>query len=581
MLQLQTLGSVRMDGVPEGALTTRRKQIVMLAYLISRGRHPTPRSTLMALLWEDRDEARARQSLRQALLELKRILGDGLLLDGDLVSVDPEAVRLDMTTIERALEEGRLEEGVSAWRGDFLAGMEDVGGESFRSWLEAEREGLRRRVQAAFGRLTRSAGEAGNWSLAAEWAERWVEAFPLDEEGHQRLVEALSLNGRHATAVDRHAAFGARLRSELGVEPSAEFRELGLALKRSPPPGRRTAGPGSAALFTPDLVGRATALAALAGGWGEAMAGGVVAILVEAESGMGKSRVAQEFLRRLQEDAEPPVIMRARPRETMGPMPFGSARELLEGLAEAPGLIGASAGSLTALAGLVPGIAERFPSLPHNPPIPPETDLERGLAEALGAIAEERGIVLLVDDFALADAASRRLVTRTLSRVSRRVLLVATAPIDEPEASAALEELRSLPWLRRLKLAPLTLADLELLLKTMLEMDPADRRELAGRLHQEGAGNPFYAVEMVSALVDEGVLSVGPRGIWRLARMDGRPLPLPASLRDAIGRRLASLSPEARAIAGPQVLGGKVLRTRCWPRSLKPIRPRWKAPWAS
>src|SRR6476660_9652260 len=109
MLQLQTLGSIRMEGVPDGALTTRRKQIAMLAYLISRGRHPTPRSTLMALLWEDRDEARARQSLRQALLELKRILGDGLLLDGDLVSVAPEAVRLDMTTIDRALEEGRLE----------------------------------------------------------------------------------------------------------------------------------------------------------------------------------------------------------------------------------------------------------------------------------------------------------------------------------------------------------------------------------------------------------------------------------------------------------------------------------------
>src|SRR5436309_3149650 len=120
MLQLQTLGCVRMDGVPDGALTTRRKQIALLAYLTSRGRRPTPRSTLMALLWEDRDEARARQSLRQALLELKRVLGDGLLVDGDFVSVAPEAVTLDMTTVERALEEGRLEEGVNAWRGDFL-----------------------------------------------------------------------------------------------------------------------------------------------------------------------------------------------------------------------------------------------------------------------------------------------------------------------------------------------------------------------------------------------------------------------------------------------------------------------------
>src|SRR6476646_11945641 len=205
MLQLHTLGSIRMEGVPDGALTTRRKQVALLAYLASRGRRPTPRSTLMALLWEDRDEARARQSLRQALLELKRILGDALRIDGEMVSVDPGAVSLDVSAIERAFDDGRLADGVNAWRGDFLAGMEDVGGESFRSWLEAEREALRRRIQTAFASLTRSAGEAGDWNVAAGWAERWADAFPLDEEAHYRMVEALSLSGRQAAALDRHA----------------------------------------------------------------------------------------------------------------------------------------------------------------------------------------------------------------------------------------------------------------------------------------------------------------------------------------------------------------------------------------
>jgi len=301
MLQLQTLGAVRLQGVPDGALTSRRKQVALLAYLASRGRRPTSRSTLVALLWEDRDEARARQSLRQALLELKRILGDALRIDGEMVSVDSAAVSLDVSTVERALDEGRLADAVNAWGGEFLAGMEDVGGESFRSWLEAEREALRRRLQLAFGTLTRAAGEAGNWTVAVEWAERWAEAFPLDEEAHQRLVEGLSLSGRHAAAVDRHAAFAARLQSELGVAPSAKFLELATALKRSPAPGRRTTSPGSAALFTPDLVGRTPALAELADAWAEAKAGGVAAVLIEAESGMGRTRLTQEFVRRLEE----------------------------------------------------------------------------------------------------------------------------------------------------------------------------------------------------------------------------------------------------------------------------------------
>jgi DNA-binding SARP family transcriptional activator/TolB-like protein len=559
MLQLQTLGTVRLQGVPEGALTSRRKQIALLAYLASRGRRPTQRSTLMALLWEDRDDARARQSLRQALLELKRILGDALQVEGESVSVDPAAVTLDVAAIERALDEGRLAEGVRSWQGDFLAGMEDVGGESFRAWLEAEREALRRRLRRAFGALTQSAGEAGNWSLAVEWAERWTDAFPLDEEAHQRLVEGLSLSGRQAAALDRHAAFTARLHSELGVAPSAKFLELASGLKRIPTPARRTPSPGSAALFTPDLVGRAPALAELADAWAEVKAGGTVAVLIEADAGMGKTRLAQEFVRRLEEATEPPVILRARPRDAGAPASLGAARELLENLAAAPGLAGASTSALTALAGVVPGIMARFPSLPRDPPVPASGELERALAEALGAIADERAIVLMLDDFASADPASRRLVTDVLARRSRRVLFLATAPLEEPAASAALHDLRSLPWLRRLKLTPLTVPDLELLLATMLELDPAERHELAALLHDEGGGNPFYAVEMVSALVDEGALRVGAGGVWQLSRMDGRPLPLPDSLRDAIVRRLSSLTAEARAAGeAAAILGGTV-----------------------
>src|SRR5690348_5945679 len=400
MLQLQNLGTVRLQGVPEGVLTGRRKQMALLAYLASRGRRPSQRSTLMALLWEDRDEARARQSLRQALLELKRLLGDALQVEGESVSVDPAAITLDVALIERALDEGRLAEAVSAWQGDFLAGMEDVGGESFRTWLEAEREALRRRVRRAFGALTQSAREAGDWSMAVEWAERWTQAFPLDEEAHQRLVESLSLSGRQAAALDRHGAFTARLQSDLGVAPSAKFLELASGLKRSSTPARRTPSPGSAALFTPDLVGRAPALAELTDAWAEVKAGGTVAVLIEAEAGMGKTRLALEFVRRLEESTEPPVVVRARLRDAGAPVSLAAAGELLENLAAAPGLAGASTSALTALAGVVPSLIARFPSLPRNPAVPPAGELKRALAEALGAIAEERPIVFVLDDFA-------------------------------------------------------------------------------------------------------------------------------------------------------------------------------------
>jgi DNA-binding SARP family transcriptional activator len=60
---LRTLGEVRLGGVA-GDMSGRRKDLGLLAYLARKAPHPVSRAELADLLWEDRDEARARQSLR-------------------------------------------------------------------------------------------------------------------------------------------------------------------------------------------------------------------------------------------------------------------------------------------------------------------------------------------------------------------------------------------------------------------------------------------------------------------------------------------------------------------------------------
>ena len=104
----------------------------MLAFLARRGQRGCTRDELSSLLWEDRDRSRARQSLRQALLELKRTLGEALVMTGEQVAVDHSRLRVDVHDVELDLEAGRLAEAVEGWRGEFLPGMEDVGGEAFR-----------------------------------------------------------------------------------------------------------------------------------------------------------------------------------------------------------------------------------------------------------------------------------------------------------------------------------------------------------------------------------------------------------------------------------------------------------------
>ena len=158
LLVLRALGEVRLDGGSAG-LASRRKELTLLAFLARRTPAAATRAELASLLWEDRADAKARQSLRQALLDLKRALGDGLIFDGDSVRLEA-GLRLDARAFEEELARGNPAGAVEWWRGDFLAGMDDVGGERFRGWVEAEREGLRRQardgLRAAPARMRRA-----------------------------------------------------------------------------------------------------------------------------------------------------------------------------------------------------------------------------------------------------------------------------------------------------------------------------------------------------------------------------------------------------------------------------------------
>ena len=526
-----------------GRLSSRRKELSLLAYLARRSPRSVGRAELAALLWEG-DEARARQSLRQALLELKRAVGEGLVTEGDLVRVDPAVVRLDANAFDRAIAEGRPAEAVEWWRGDFLAGLEDVGREAFRTWLEIEREGLRRQLAGALDRLVGGASDRGDWEEAAAWAERWTGLLPLDERGHHKLVEALRLAGRPGEARARYAAAVARLRSELEIEPGPELRLAGAKAERAAAgasPGHR---PGSAALFTPDLVGRGPALAELEAAWDSCRLGHLAAVVIEGETGIGKTRLVDEFLRGTSTGGDG-VLTLTPPsggRETAARL----AHAVFSGLALAPGLGAAAPAALATMIALVPKLGTRFPALAGAQDGLP---LEDAVADVLTAVAEDRPVVLVVDDLELADDSALSLLTTAVRRARGRILIVAALGTDHHPSASVLAALTGAPGVRRLKLPPLSTGEVEALIASMLVLSVTDRHSLAMRLYAEGGGNPLYTIELVAALVDEGVLAVGGEGSWQLVHAEGWHAPLPTGLRAIIASRLVRLGAEARLVA--------------------------------
>jgi DNA-binding SARP family transcriptional activator/tetratricopeptide (TPR) repeat protein len=556
MFLLRTLGELRLSSPSGELLPGRRKELVLLAYLARRSPRAVRRAELAALLWGERDEARARHSLRQALLALRRAVGEGLVITAGNATLSAGVVETDLATFEAAVAAGRLDEAAASWGGDFLTDADEVGGESCRAWVAAERERARRCLSGMFERLV--VGTATDRPAAVAWAERWAEQLPLDERAHLRMVEVLFLDGQIEAARARHAEFGARVRAELGAEPTAAFSRLGERLRDAETPAAALLkSAGSAALFTPDPVGQDAALAELRAAWRAAAASGAVVVVVEGGEGMGKTLLCEEFLRSLEDHAEPALILRGAARDERAAA-WSAARDLLLALAGAPGLGGASDRALAELSRLLPEIRQRWPHLPE--PRGDESALHQATGQVLEAVAAELPVAMFLDDFPASDAATRRLIVALARRPSRGVLLLLSARPDGIEAADVLAELCHAPGTRRLKLAPLAVERIETLLGSMLELAAAERRSLAARLHAETGGNPFYAMEIVSAMVDEGQLAPDARGIWRTRTALGDdPLPLPTSVRDAIGRRLARTSADAHRLgAAAAVLGGPV-----------------------
>ena len=84
----------------------RRRERALLARIACSAPAPIRRAELTALLWGERDDARAKHALRQALFALRRVLGDALEVGPESVRLRSDAVALDVTALETELHSG-------------------------------------------------------------------------------------------------------------------------------------------------------------------------------------------------------------------------------------------------------------------------------------------------------------------------------------------------------------------------------------------------------------------------------------------------------------------------------------------
>jgi len=231
-------------------------------------------------------------------------------------------------------------------------------------------------------------------------------------------MNMLHLDGRTADALARDAAFRVQLEAA-GLTVSPELAQFSRTLGRAERTTHRPRA-ASAVLLSPDLVGRGPALAELDAAWADTLRGKGSVVVVEAELGIGKTRLCEEFARGLAARSERAGVYAAHPRQDPGPEELAVVRRLAGALAGAPGLAGAPATALAVLARIAPAIRERFPALPEAAAT--AESLAEAFPECVAAVAEESPALLVVDDLPQADPASRQVLRVTGSAASARLV---------------------------------------------------------------------------------------------------------------------------------------------------------------
>ncbi len=567
-LRIHLLGGFQFEDDAETppALAQPRLQN-LLAYLILHREAPVSRQQLAFALWPDSTEEQAHSNLRNLLHRLRAVLSDSeRLIQFDRHQVwwrGEGAAWLDVAAFDAALAAAAEAEGAADLPGACAALADAVAlyaGEllpdCYDDWIAAERERLHQAHLSALERLVRFLEGRRMYDEAVRYARLLVRQDPLHEPACCHLMRLHLARGERAAALRAYHALATALRRELGVDPGTETQAVYLEVLRADeaPPVRPAALPAAIA-----LIGRGTEWAQLRAAWGAAAAGRPHMALIVGETGIGKTRLAEELLAWAEDRQQATALARCTPTDRV--LPYAPVAALLRAPALYDRLARLDPASLAEISRLLPELASTCPGLPAPGPMTEAWQRQRlfqALTQAVlapdpRAPARARALLLCVDDLQWADSDTLDWLLHLLTTAgATSLLVVATACCaeftDESPLAALCLKLQRRELLTTIELGPLSPAAAAELAQEA--RGHKLRSAEADRLYRETEGNPLFVVEMARAGPEPGGpagegggrAAVAPAG-------DDRDPRLPAKVETAIRRRLAGLSPAARTLA--------------------------------
>ena len=537
--------------------TTRLRSL--LAYLILHREVPQQRQHLAFLFWPDATEAQARNNLRQLLHQLRQALPDVeqfLSTDAHLLHWHPVIpCHIDVAEFEQTLAradvatryndqhplQDALEQADNLYRGELLPGC-------YEEWILPERERLRQRHRQVLEHLLHLFEAQGGHVTAIHYAQRLLALDPLSEDLARHLMRLFMLNNDRASALHVYHTCATTLQRELGIDPDPATREAYERLMQHEMPITQVGVQQPLFATTPTLIGRKREWENLQIAWHAASTTEPHFILITGEAGIGKSRLAEEFL--LWAGQQGAITAKTRSYAAEGQLSLAPVTDWLRSAGLRTPLRQLDTIWLTEVARILPELFTEQPDLPRYESVTEYGQRQRffeALARAI--LVTSQPLLLLIDDVQWCDQETLEWLHFLLRFDSTaRLLIIGCARAEELPPHHPLRTLlvylRTTAVVTEIALQPLDAAETAKLAAQVAkhELDTAS----VMRLFQETEGYPLFVVEMVRS--DLGRVSANQPEADRLHR---QPLlddaqALPPRMHAVLVGRLLQLSPSAR-----------------------------------
>jgi len=421
-------------------------------------------------------------------------------------------------------------------------------------------------IEAALVRQMDHCRRTGDFTGIELLAERTLRHNGLSEAAIRARIEARAFAGDRIGALQAFETWKQALHMELLAEPSEHIEAMARRLRRGTLEG---GGDGNRPRVPTEqwrdrtFIGRTAEYQTMYESWERTTRGEPTHALVLGESGIGKSTLLQRLMTAASLDGA--VTSRVQCYELERGIPYAALGALVRGLLERPEALGTSPQSLADLSQAVPALREQFPSLPPSLQLHGESFRIRvtdAMESLLRTIAEETAVMLVVDDFHMADDASLSVIHLLARRFETERVMIALAArptgANESPNVARLRESHSRLGFVSLEVPPMAPDEAAEMLDNLTADGPDPGKSVRDAMLRAAGGYPLALELFVSEWVSSGEGSLA-LAVPAMREELGQRLPPEDAYRMALDRICEGLDAPTRlalqlaAVLGPRL----------------------------